>query len=479
MNWPADYINQVTCGDALSVLKTIPDGVIQTCITSPPYWGLRDYGVPGQIGLEKTLVEYTDALLLVFNEVYRVLKDDGTLWLNLGDSYYAGGWECKRQNKIGSGSMDPKERSSGKSRKIDGLKIKDLVGVPWMIAFALRNAGWYLRQDIIWSKPNPMPESVTDRCTKAHEYIFLLSKSQRYYCDMDAIREPVAEETIKRLSQSNIENQHGSDRAHAGARQNGPMKPAVRGQNYDRKPRGWDDSTGDGRHGTIHKNGREQTAPRIHGNKPGRSDGGKITQRDRFARTGPVGREVIPGQTAAQHRPEREDKPPDGMRNKRSVWTIPTEAFKDAHFATYPVKLIQPCILAGTSEKGNCAKCGKPWKRKTEKVIGVSKACPKTQSAHKARGGKGAPTGTVGKSGSDRVDGYKKTIGWVASCGCGCGTVPAIVLDPFSGSGTTAHRSEQLGRKFVAIELNPDYLKIDLKRRSQTIIDFNQKTREV
>lgn len=174
-------------GDALTVLRTLPDSSVNCCITSPPYYGLRDYGCAGQIGLESTPAEYIARLVEVFREVRRVLKDDGTCWINCGDSY-AGhnlpGWrpgnEAKNQgssNKNGCGF-------------ITGCKPKDLIGIPWMLAFALRDDGWYLRQDIIWHKPNPMPESVKDRCTKAHEYIFMLSKSARYWCDMDAVSEP-------------------------------------------------------------------------------------------------------------------------------------------------------------------------------------------------------------------------------------------------------------------------------------------------
>lgn len=300
MNYPDDYINQVICGDALETLKTMPDGVIQTCITSPPYWGLRDYGVDGQIGLEPTPEEYVAKIVGVFEEVRRVLRDDGTLWLNLGDSYAA---------NRGSGAKSVgKKQSTNVGANLErltvpaGFKEKDLIGIPWLVAFALRNAGWYLRQDIIWHKPNPMPESVTDRCTKAHEYIFLLSKRGTYYCDMDAIREPVTESTVLRLSQD-VTSQAGSNRAHAGAKTNGPMKAV-----------------------------------------------GKISNRDKFSRTGPVSNHVLPNQSSAQHRPDREDNPPNGMRNKRSVWTVATQPFKEAHFATFPIKLIEPCILAGSRE---------------------------------------------------------------------------------------------------------------------------------
>jgi DNA modification methylase len=174
-------------GDCLDVLKTLPDQSIQCCVTSPPYYGLRDYGVSGQIGLEETPEIYINKLVAVFQEVKRVLKDDGTLWVNMGDSY----WANRPTNGQSYNDNEVQRKRAGGSERPD-IKPKDLIGIPWMLAFALRADGWWLRSDIIWAKPNPMPESVTDRPTKSHEYIFLLAKSQHYYCDMDAIKEPAA-----------------------------------------------------------------------------------------------------------------------------------------------------------------------------------------------------------------------------------------------------------------------------------------------
>ena len=186
-------INKIHCGDSKQVLKTMPDGIANCCVTSPPYWGLRDYGVEGQLGLEKTPEEYVAKMVEIFREVRRVLKDDGTLWLNLGDSY-AG--NCSRASNNGrAGFGNPREGLV--NRTGGGLKSKDLVGIPWMVAFALRADGWYLRSDIIWHKPNAMPESVTDRPTKAHEYIFLFSKSPKYHYDHKAIKEQCSESNIK------------------------------------------------------------------------------------------------------------------------------------------------------------------------------------------------------------------------------------------------------------------------------------------
>jgi DNA modification methylase len=202
---------RILVGDVRTRLAALEDGSVRCVVTSPPYWGLRDYGRDGQIGLEQTPEEFVGELVAVFREVRRVLADDGTLWLNLGDSYAAarGGTHQPAETLAGGrgGYTDAGERvnrsrhdgyNPSRNARSIGLKHKDLVGIPWRVAFALQADGWYLRQDIIWSKPNPMPESVTDRCTKAHEYVFLLTKSPRYYYDKDAVSEEYADATVKR-----------------------------------------------------------------------------------------------------------------------------------------------------------------------------------------------------------------------------------------------------------------------------------------
>ena len=278
-------MNEIINGDALSVLKTMPSESVNVCVTSPPYYGLRDYGVTGQIGREQTPEEYIRKLVEVFREVRRVLRHDGTLWINIGDSY-----------ATRSGNQPPTNtrNSCGHTEKKvpKGYKLKDLIGIPWMLAFALRADGWYLRQDIIWHKPNCMPESVRDRCTKSHEYIFLLSKSPKYYFDAEAISEPIADSSIKRYLQ-NIEDQEGSYRQ-------------------------------------PNRNGRAMKAamPRIGGSKYGDN---LATE----ART-KSGKEYI-----AKLR-----------RNKRDVWTVCTKGFKGAHFAVFPEELVRPCILAGAPVGG-------------------------------------------------------------------------------------------------------------------------------
>lgn len=200
---------RILVGSALDRLKELPDGCVRTVVTSPPYWGLRDYGEDAQIGRENTPSEFVESLCRVFDEIWRVLADDGTIWINLGDSYAGGSQSIANTGRAGFG----KDREVTVKRMGDGLKQKDLVGIPWRFAFAMQERGWYLRQDIIWSKPNPLPESVTDRCTKSHEYIFLMTKSPRYFYDSEAIREPLAESSVGRLKQD-IESQAGSTRAH-------------------------------------------------------------------------------------------------------------------------------------------------------------------------------------------------------------------------------------------------------------------------
>jgi DNA modification methylase len=184
---------RIIIGDNRATLQTLETGSVQTCITSPPYWGLRDYGEDEQLGMEKTPEEFVEQLCKVFDEVWRVLANDGTLWLNLGDSYYNNfGGGSSTMNTGNKTAIEQKGRNN--LPKHDLFKIKDLIGIPWRVAFALQERGWYLRQDIIWAKPNPMPESVTDRCTKSHEYMFLLTKQPKYFYDHEAIKEPVVQE---------------------------------------------------------------------------------------------------------------------------------------------------------------------------------------------------------------------------------------------------------------------------------------------
>lgn len=315
------------CGDALKQLQSLPDDSINCCVTSPPYYNLRDYGVDGQIGNESSIEEYLNKLVEIFREVHRVLRADGTLWVNIGDSYagsgkgrVANGTYCN-QKPSKSGSYEGTRKGHLYKTIANGCKPKDLIGVPWLLAFALRADGWYLRQDIIWHKPNCMPESVKDRCTKSHEYLFLLTKSRKYYFDSMSIREPVT-------------SAKGNARTFRG------------GGSYTRN-RAYNNST------TVNRES--------HGN--------------------------IENQTKS--------------RNKRDVWSISTKGFSGAHFAVFPEKLVEPCILAG---------------------------CP--------------------------TDG--------------------VVLDPFAGSGTTGVVAKRLHRRFIGIEINPDYQKMAIARIT-TIRDKSDK----
>ena len=302
-------------GDVIDKLKEIADGTVQTVVTSPPYWGLRDYQTEGQLGLEKTPEEYVEKMVKVFREVKRVLKKDGTCFLNLGDSYagstgQTGGKGLNTYQKEANAT-----NSMMKPSKINGLKPKDLCMIPARVAIALQADGWWLRQDIIWHKPNPMPESVTDRCTKSHEFIFLLTKSAKYYYDNNAIREPVSDVSLKRAEY------------------------------------GWDCDRPSTKNASMNGEG-------IHTKKMG----------NRFVN-------------------------PDG-RNKRSVWTITTKPYKDAHFAVFPPTIPELCIKAGSKEGDT-------------------------------------------------------------------------VLDPFFGSGTTGWVAQRLGRQWIGIELNAEYIKIAEKRFAQ------------
>jgi DNA modification methylase len=281
---------QILTGDCRELLRAMPSESVQCCVTSPPYWGLRDYGVDGQLGMEGSYQEHLAVMVEVFREVRRVLTKDGTCWVNYGDTYASSVNGRSAADVKALGNDDRTFRDKPFSTVQGVLKAKDLCGIPWRVAFALQDDGWYLRQDIIWHKPNPMPESVRDRCTKAHEYIFLLSKSQRYYFDAKAISEPVTDSTVARLSQPNLENQAGS--ARVPGKTNGTMKAV---------------------------------GPRFGGTKYGMSD-------------------------AQEHRTKSGNRyeVTDGLRNRRSVWTIATQPFSEAHFATFPPELPELCIKAGS-----------------------------------------------------------------------------------------------------------------------------------
>ena len=376
-------------GDVLEQLHTLPDKSVQCCVTSPPYYGLRDYGIDGQIGMEETPELFVAKIVEVFREVKRVLRDDGTLWLNFGDSY-CGSWgnsgrrpeldntpsEQREKNTeyFNRGGWDERRERPPSSYTIPGYKAKDLFGIPWMVAFALRADGWYLRSDIIWSKPNPMPESVTDRPTKAHEYVFLMTKSARYYYDADAIREDASPATLER-------NKYGFTGAFKGQLQGSPTEER------------WQE--------------------------------GRPIEKPQFGLNG---------------------------RNRRTVWEIATQPTPEAHFATFPEALVEPCIKAGTSERGCCAKCGAPMERVVEKEFYGNWEHHRTDDWDTNVHNKGHAT--------DKAYKPPKTTGWQPTCKCNADTAPCVVLDPFGGSGTTAKVARDLKRDSIMIELNPTYIKI-------------------
>jgi DNA modification methylase len=443
---------RILLGDCREVLRTLPAESVHCVVTSPPYWGLRDYGtatwdggdpecdhrsptmregrnedramlagsaatnsaqlllaarsncgkcgarrIDNQIGLEPTPEAHTESLLAVFRDVWRVLRKDGTLWLNYGDCYACAPNGRKaadiegddrafrdkpfstvsgRRNVQGGAQITGEERFAAAN-----LKPKDLVGMPWRLALALQADGWWLRSDIIWAKRNPMPESVTDRPTRAHEYLFLLAKAERYFYDADAIRE-----------------QHSA-------------------------------------------------LGRVPGNKSR-----LYVDRD--------------PQHAASHkmRPSDEQSFHPAGRNRRTVWEINTQPTPEAHFATFPEALVEPCIMAGTSEWGCCPECGAPWERVRQPAAEYAKNLGSNKGADADRYGKGY------KKHSPAVTAAYETTGWRPTCShpyTDIELVPAVVLDPFGGSGTVGRVATRLGRRSILIELNPAYITIAEKRTAQ------------
>lgn len=424
---------EILVGDALEKLRELPDESVHCVVTSPPYYGLRDYGVDGQIGLEESPGEFVGKLVEVFEEVRRVLRPDGTCWVNMGDSY--AGAPGGAQGKSGARASRTFTAESEFKKGGGNYKPKDLMGMPWRLAFALQDAGWWLRQEIIWHKPNPMPESCTDRCCRSHEHVFLLAKSGKYFFDEEAIKEPV------------------SGTAHA------------RGNGVNRKikaPDGWDSSVGDGAHGTIHKNGREKGAYKGngvgwgHGAVDGDRGRGRVKQNESFSS---AVKDLV------------------STRKKRSVWTVTTEACKDAHFATFPQALVKPCVLAGTSGRGCCGKCGAPYVREVEEGdadLEHQRACGGDAMGEyhgkATKDFKASKAEDASEVKARILAGMKKrrTVGWRAGCECGAEVVPCVVLDPFGGSGTTGLVALELGRSAILIELNPEYAEMARERTNVT-----------
>lgn len=412
-------------GHVLDVLRGMESESVHCVVTSPPYWGLRDYGCEGQIGLEPTPQAYLDVMVELMREVRRVLRSDGTLWLNLGDSY-AGSWGNYggqnrgngTQREITSGSSAPSIAYDGLEQwrppttNPPGLKPKDLCMIPARVALALQADGWWLRSDIVWAKPAPMPESVTDRPTRSHEQIYLLTKADRYFYDQNAVRQPLKQSSIDRLSQD-VENQNGSTRANGGAKSNGNIKAAVFG-------------------GRIKSQINDQT---------------------RLASGNEWRQDVEQG------------------ANLRDVWTINTEGFRDAHFAVFPTEIPRRCILAGTSEKGVCAECGAAWMRVLKKESYDKEGWGAATKDHHGAimGSQSMIRDGNGRAGSVAVT----TLDWQPSCKHEGDPIPATVVDPFCGSGTTGLVALRHGRNFVGIELNPEYVEMATRRIEQDAPLFN------
>lgn len=431
----------ILIGDVFDKLRELPDESVHCVVTSPPYWGLRDYGVEGQIGLEPTLGEHLDVMVKVFAEVWRVLRKDGTCWINYGDCY-ATTPNGKKASEYKADKSDDrtfrdkpfstvgaiydsdgcvgfrgsyktsKNGTEPKGRIVAGgtLKPKDLCMMSNRLAIVLQDWGWWVRSEVIWHKTNPMPESITDRPATSHEKVWLLSKSPKYFYDADAVR---------------VESDWNPDKTKA--------------------PDGWD--TGPGAHVSVHKRGRDKGKKVDKQRGHGRRHAGFNDRWDKMT---------------------KEEQTANG-RNLRNVWSIATKPFSEAHFATFPPDLVIPCIKAGTSEYGVCPECGTPWQRQTEK--GLTAASPKATKTHKTStrvnsSDKGDQASNRKKDG--HMPGYittVKTLGWDQQCDCeAAAPIPATVLDPFGGAGTTGLVADRLGRDCILIELNPEYAEIARKR---------------
>jgi DNA modification methylase len=361
----SSYLNKCHFGDVRDVLRRmITDGVkVQTIVTSPPYWGLRSYlpaGHPAkvnEIGSEPTLREFLDTMVGVFALCREVLADDGTMWVNMGDSYAAGGQgsgarDCKQDSNRGTLRLDRPRKAT------DGFKPKDLMMQPHRLAIALQDDGWYVRQDIVWSKPNPMPESTRDRCTKAHEYVFLLSKKERYYYDFDAVQEPVDGGAHARRAGPNAMRGQGSNRPEGGGRANREGRDMATVGTI-KMPDGW--NTKPGAHGSFHPEGREKGKTHLPGNvnppkgqiayeagdEKQRTKAGLLAFAEKTRKLAEAGSGTKNNESMDEALAEMRD-----TRNRRSVWTVASEPYKGAHFATFPTKLIEHPILAGAPAGG-------------------------------------------------------------------------------------------------------------------------------
>lgn len=512
---------RIICGDAREELRKLPDSSVHMCVTSPPYWGLRDYKIPptvwggddacdhewgdlreirdireetssgksrtsdrfyggeetrrfngnhqkitsgkfcercgawaGALGLEPTPDLFVENIVEVFREVRRVLRQDAICWVNLGDSYNAYNGGAGPGSKLSQRASGQRPQlASGYGLRDKNLKPKDLIGIPWMVAFALRADGWWLRKDVIWAKPNPMPESAKDRPTSSHEHVFMLTKSERYFFDGEAVREnssanPVTVARNNRADKGFVGamdlygtphgqsgngtylrgGQENANGFRGGSYVNGTPGPRISvGNKRIKIPGAWD--RGDGAHGTIHRDGR----------------------------------------TSAEY----QEAEFEAGRNIRDVWTMATRPFAEAHFATFPPELAETCIKAGTSEKGCCSACGTPWRRiiiKGEPDMAHRLASGSDQSGnYNGQSIKDHDTHGVQNASDVKrriLDGMReKTYDWAPSCKCETTTVvPAVVLDPFAGAFTSMLVADRLQRDGIGVELSDSYCEMARRR---------------
>lgn len=422
---------RILVGDALERLGELPDESVHSVVTSPPYWALRTYGGdPGMIGLEPTFDEHLDNLMRVFAEIWRVLRADGTFWLNYGDAYAYG--------VPGGGSPDGARRGradtaeafgalGGGARGI-GLRPKNLMLMPARVVLAVQAAGWYVRSEIVWAKPNPMPESCVDRPTCAHEKIFLLAKRPRYFYDALAVRTPARASTYARLNQRTFDQQTGGPKDSGdGNRSHRRVLDNLAARHRERSvPSSWASSDS--------YVGQDPRAP------------------TRDKRRNPEG----------DAKPDEQHEPAMGA-NLRNVWHVAAGSYAGAHFATFPPALVEPMIRAGTSEAGACGACGAPIVRETVKTA-TGRSRPRSSAgvglAHSRE-----PRGLDAVDGTFREGVRHAHAGWRRSCDHDeAEIVPAVVLDPFGGAGTVGLVADRLNRDAILVEISDEYARLAADR---------------
>ena len=477
-------------GDCRDVLPTLPERSVHCVVTSPPYWGLRSYLPAGhpdklrEIGQEKRLdclgwargencgECYICTLRGVFAGVWRVLRDDGTLWINQGDSYHNGDKGGYLNGRVvnspiqAAGNLANDFVGAANRQPQPGLKPKDLCAQPWRLALALQADGWYWRDEIIWHKKSCMPSSQRDRCTRSHEVVLMFSKRERYFYDIEAIKEPVSQSMLDQIKQG----YNGSDTKdfdEAGAQSASGTKSNIiararaswRGSTFDdgktgemkhtrggkiKVPSGWD--TGAGAHGAYHRDGRSKQAE-YRENTNTNTARTMVGFNDRWDESEARGEVSL-------------------TRTKRSVWSLGPEPFKESHFATFPSKLVEPCIKAGTSERGVCPVCLAPWVRSVDAEF-VRQQDVSEEKGVRGNGNQKPLDESDGRDGFPRGTTTTTTTGWAPTCKCGLAeTVQATVMDCFGGAGTVGLVADRLQRNAVLIELNASYADMAQKRVS-------------